>query len=85
MTGARRKVVVALVAISFALLAQACGRYGPPVRALPSHPTAADREPVDNTRDEVVPYVLEGLREPETEPEADPATPEDDRNTKPPE
>ena len=83
----------AIVAVSFAMLAPGCGRYGPPIRALPSHPAAVEREPFDDTRDEAVPYVLEGLRGAETDADADetmeaaPATPEADRKqkTKPPE
>ena len=61
MIAARRLAIVC--AISCALGAPACGRYGPPVRTIPSNPAAEDSGLLDNARDETMPFVLDGLSE----------------------
>ena len=61
MIAARRLAIVC--AISCVLAAPACGRYGPPVRTIPSGTAAEDSGLLDNARDETMPFVLDGLTE----------------------
>ena len=84
MIAAERLAIVC--AISWALGASGCGRYGPPVRANPSNSPAQDAVLFDNARDEAIPYVLDGLGEdvePETAVEPQRETPAGEGNPTP--
>jgi hypothetical protein len=67
-TGARRLARLCAIIQALALGALACGRYGPPVRAVPSDTAARASETPDDTQNaiddrggEAVPYILEDL------------------------
>ena len=68
MIGARHLAVICATSLALVGLTLACGRYGPPVRPVPSGSASGDSGTFDNTPDargkrpeEAVPYILQGL------------------------
>lgn len=67
MRDAQRLAVLCAISLALAPCALACGRYGPPVRAVSSGSTGQDPGAFETTMEprresrEAVPYMLEGL------------------------